>query len=153
MSSNSISQALWAQRIPLIVTHTSAPTTPFITSVPRYSYLALLLPRLSLFFRLPCSSFHHEDVLLRNLAVGLLADLYQPTLPWRLTVSDGVSWDIGDTFLNSVKEVCSRAQPQPSYALLPKPSVSMFASVMHDDLTPYSAGRPTLSATETRTRS
>ncbi|SPN97725.1 probable Autophagy protein 5 [Cephalotrichum gorgonifer] len=101
---DSISQALWAQRIPLIVTHTSAPTTPFITSVPRFSYLALLLPRLSLFFRLPCSSFHHEDVLLRNLAVGLLADLYQPTLPWKLTVSDGVSWDIGDTFLNSVKE-------------------------------------------------
>ena len=104
----SISQALWAQRIPLIITHASAPATPFITYVPRFSYLALLLPRLNLFFRLPCSSFHHEDVLLRNLAVGLLADLYAPSLPWRLTVSDGVSWDIGDTFLNSVKEVGSQ---------------------------------------------
>ncbi|KAJ1326709.1 autophagy-related protein 5 [Microdochium nivale] len=53
---------------------------------------------------LPCSSFHHEGVLLRNLAVGLLADLYQPTLPWRLTVAGGPGWDIADTFLNSAKE-------------------------------------------------
>ena len=37
--------------------------------------------------------------------MGLLADLYQPTLPWRLVVGEGVGWDIGDTFLNCVKEV------------------------------------------------
>lgn len=37
--------------------------------------------------------------------MGLLADLYAPSLPWRLVVDDGIAWDIGDTFLNSVKEV------------------------------------------------
>ena len=37
--------------------------------------------------------------------MGLLVDLYQPRLPWRLTVNDGVGWDIADTFLNCVKEV------------------------------------------------
>ncbi|RWA14389.1 hypothetical protein EKO27_g744 [Xylaria grammica] len=100
----SIPQTLWDLQVPLYITHTSAPNTPFVTAVPRFSYLALLLPRLSAYFGLPCSSFHHEDVLLRNLAVGLLVDLYQPTLPWRLTVGDGISWDIGDTFLNSAKE-------------------------------------------------
>ena len=102
-----IPQVLWNARIPLHVTHPSSPTAPFITSVPRFSYLALLLPRLSAFFGTPCSSFHFEDVQLRNLAVGLLVDLYQPGLPWRLTVNDGVGWDIADTFLNCVKEVSS----------------------------------------------
>ncbi|KAI1270181.1 autophagy protein Apg5-domain-containing protein [Xylariaceae sp. FL1019] len=104
MSASQIPQTLWDLQIPLFITHTSAPNTPFVTAVPRFSYLALLLPRLSAYFGLPCSSFHHEDVLLRNLAVGLLCDLYQPTLPWRLVVGDGVSWDIEDTFLNSAKE-------------------------------------------------
>ncbi|OAA76966.1 autophagy protein 5 [Akanthomyces lecanii RCEF 1005] len=99
-----IPQALWDARIPLHITHASAPTAPFITSIPRFSYLALLLPRLSAFFGTPCSSFHFEHVLLRNLAVGLLVDLYQPPLPWRLVVNDGVSWDISDTFLNAAKE-------------------------------------------------
>ncbi len=102
-----ISQALWDARIPLHITHASAPTAPFITSIPRFSYLTLLLPRLSAFFGTPCSSFHFEHVLLRNLAVGLLVDLYQPSLPWRLVVNDGVSWDISDTFLNAAKEVRS----------------------------------------------
>ncbi|KAI0186474.1 autophagy protein Apg5-domain-containing protein [Xylaria flabelliformis] len=100
----SVPQTLWDLQIPLYITHASAPNTPFVTAVPRFSYLALLLPRLSTYFGLPCSSFHHEDVLIRNLAVGLLVDLYQPTLPWRLVVGDGISWDIGDTFLNSAKE-------------------------------------------------
>ncbi|KAK6082082.1 autophagy protein Apg5 [Seiridium cupressi] len=100
----SIPQTLWDLHIPLYITHTSLPNTPFVASVPRFGYLALLLPRLASYFGLPCSSFHHEGVLLRNLAVGLLVDLYQPTLPWRLTVGDGMSWDIGDTFLNSAKE-------------------------------------------------
>ncbi|ORY68669.1 autophagy protein Apg5-domain-containing protein [Pseudomassariella vexata] len=99
-----IPQTLWDLQTPLYITHASAPNQPFVTAVPRFSYLALLLPRLSSYFGLPCTSFHHEDVLLRNLAVGLLIDLYQPTLPWRLTVNDGMSWDIGDTFLNSAKE-------------------------------------------------
>lgn len=105
-SPSSLAPSLWAARIPLHITHASSPVTssPFITSVPRFSYLALLLPRLSAYFGTPCSSFHFEDVQLRNLAVGLLADLYQPGLPWRLTVNDGVGWDIGDTFLNCVKE-------------------------------------------------
>ncbi|KAG7413473.1 autophagy protein Apg5-domain-containing protein [Fusarium sp. MPI-SDFR-AT-0072] len=102
--SSSIPQALWNARIPLHITHPASPTTPFITSIPRFSYLALLIPRLSTFFNSPCSSFHFEDVQLRNLAVGLLVDLYQPRLPWRLTVNDGVGWDIADTFLNCVKE-------------------------------------------------
>jgi autophagy-related protein 5 len=100
----SIPQALWNARIPLVVTHPQAPTAPFVTSVPRFSYLSLLLPRLSAFFGTACSSFHFEGVQLRNLAAGLLVDLYQPSLPWRLTVNDGVSWDIADTFLNCVKE-------------------------------------------------
>ncbi|KAI0813406.1 autophagy protein Apg5-domain-containing protein [Xylaria sp. FL0064] len=103
-TSASVPQTLWDLQVPLYITHASAPNTPFVTAVPRFSYLALLLPRLSTYFGLPCSSFHHEDVLLRNLAVGLLVDLYQPSLPWRLVVGDGVSWDIGDTFLNSAKE-------------------------------------------------
>lgn len=105
VSANSIPQTLWAARIPLHITHASSPTTPFITSIPRFSYLALLLPRLSAFFNTSCSSFHFEDVQLRNLAAGLLVDLYQPSLPWRLTVNDGLGWDIADTFLNCVKEV------------------------------------------------
>ncbi|GJC98723.1 autophagy protein 5 [Colletotrichum higginsianum] len=100
----SIPQALWSAQIPLHIIHPSHPNTPLITSLPRFSYLALLVPRCSSFFRAPVSAFHHEDLLLRNLPLGLLVDLYQPPLPWRLTVSDGDSWDIGDTFLNCVKE-------------------------------------------------
>lgn len=89
-----------------MIRHSSCPAaTPFITSLPRFSYLALLLPRLAAYFKAPCSSFHHEEVQLRNLAAGLLLDLYQPTLPWQLTVGDEPGWDIGDTFLNCVKEV------------------------------------------------
>lgn len=105
----SIPQALWNFRVPLYITHKaqgpSSSSSPFITSVPRFSYLAQLLPRLSCFFDLPCSSFHHEGIQLRNLPVGLLVDLYQPRLPWRLDLGDGDEWDIGDTFLNGVKEV------------------------------------------------
>jgi len=118
----SIPEALWNQQIPLIIRHASAPpnSAPFVTLIPRFSYLALLLPRLNAYFGnsgLSCSSFHHEDVLLRNLAVGLLADLYQPVLPWRLTVSDGIGWDIGDTFLNSAKEVRSLSSGYASFSL------------------------------------
>ncbi|KAF9880735.1 autophagy protein Apg5 [Colletotrichum karsti] len=101
---DSIPQTLWNAQIPLHILHPSHPNTPLVTSLPRFSYLALLVPRCSAFFRTPVSAFHHEDLLLRNLPLGLLVDLYQPSLPWRLTVSDGDSWDIGDTFLNCVKE-------------------------------------------------
>ncbi|PSR97000.1 autophagy protein Apg5-domain-containing protein [Coniella lustricola] len=104
-SSNSIPQTLWSRRVPLLLTNKDQPAaTPFIAAVPRFSYLAQLLPRLSSFFGVPCSSFHHENIQLRNLAVGLLVDLYQPQLPWRLDVGGGDEWDIGETFLNGVKE-------------------------------------------------
>ncbi|KAI8247547.1 Autophagy-related protein 5 [Colletotrichum sp. SAR 10_99] len=101
---DSIPQTLWNAKVPLHITHLSHPNTPLITSLPRFSYLALLVPRCSAFFRAQVSAFHYEELLLRNLPLGLLVDLYQPSLPWRLTVSDGDSWDIGDTFLNCVKE-------------------------------------------------
>jgi autophagy-related protein 5 len=78
---------------------------PYLIQVPRLSYLPLLLPRLTLFFG-PASSFSYEGILLKNLPVGLLCDLYQPTLPWRLVLGDGPLFDIHDTFINSVKEVC-----------------------------------------------
>ena len=99
-------QTLWGLRVPLCISHASKPTTsPFIVLVPRFSYLALLLPRLTAYFGASCSSFHHEEIQLRNLAVGLLLDLYQPAaLPWQLVVSDGPEWDIADTFTNSAKE-------------------------------------------------
>nr|CAD70807.1 conserved hypothetical protein [Neurospora crassa] len=102
---SSIPETLWSLQIPLHITHQSHPKTPYICSVPRFSYLALLLPRLTAYYGTPCSSFHHEEVHLRNFAVGLLVDLYQPSeLPWRLTVADGMEWDICDTFMNSAKE-------------------------------------------------
>ncbi|KAL1879896.1 hypothetical protein VTK73DRAFT_6708 [Phialemonium thermophilum] len=111
----SVAEALWSLRVPLYITHASqqeqsqqlgAPLPPpFVTALPRFSYLALLLPRLTAYFGRPCSSFHHEDVQLRNLPVGLLVDLYRPPLlPWRLVVADGPQWDIADTFLNGAKE-------------------------------------------------
>lgn len=112
----SLPERLWAQRIPLHITHASSLTTsasastpqppppPLITTVPRFGYLSLLLPRLSAYFGRPCSSFHHEDVLLRNHAAGLLVDLHDPPLPWRLVVSDGEAWDVRDTFVNGAKE-------------------------------------------------
>lgn len=109
-----IPQTLWNLRVPLYITRKAAPGAPFITSVPRFSYLAQLLPRLSSFFGPPCSSFHHEEVQMRNLTVGLLVDLYQPRLPWKLQVGDGDEWDIGDTFLNGVKEVSTCLSPQES---------------------------------------
>lgn len=105
ITNTTIPQTLWNLRVPLFITHKNSPDSPFIAAVPRLSYLAQLLPRLSSFFGVPCSSFHHEDIQLRNLAVGLLVDLYQPQLPWRLEVGDGDEWDIGDTYLNCVKEV------------------------------------------------
>lgn len=108
-STTTLPRTLWSLEVPLHITHQSETTSssrpPFVVSVPRFSYLALLLPRLTAYFGTACSSFHHEEVQLRNLPVGLLVDLYQPAaLPWRLVVGDGPEWDIGDTFLNGAKE-------------------------------------------------
>ncbi|EHA57283.1 autophagy protein 5 [Pyricularia oryzae] len=103
----SIPRTLWRLSIPLYITHPSLPNTPFITSLPRVSYLSLLLPRIRAFLppSIPApTSFHHEGIALRALPLGLLVDLYQPTLPWRLTVDQGDDWHVGDTFLNGVKE-------------------------------------------------
>lgn len=112
-STTTLPRTLWSLEVPLHITHQSeisgsssnSSRPPFVVSVPRFSYLALLLPRLTAYFGTACSSFHHEEVQLRNLPVGLLVDLYQPAaLPWRLVVGDGPEWDIGDTFLNGAKE-------------------------------------------------
>ncbi|KAL8378711.1 hypothetical protein RB599_008497 [Gaeumannomyces hyphopodioides] len=105
-AATAIPSALWKLTVPVHITHASLPSSvPFVASVPRFGYLALLLPRLAAYFGRPCSSFHHEDVQLRNLPVGLLVDLYQPqALPWRLVVDEGEGWHIGDTFLNGAKE-------------------------------------------------
>lgn len=95
---------IWDSAIPLHITHASS-AIPYILSAPRLSYLPLLLPRLTTFFGIPFSSFSYQGILLKNLPVGLLFDLYQPELPWRLELGDGPLFDIHDTFVNSVKEV------------------------------------------------
>jgi autophagy-related protein 5 len=106
MMDNIIPQTLWAKRIPLHITHASVPSAPpLILAVPRFGYLALLFSRLAVYFGRLGSSFHYEGVLLRNLPIGLLVDLYRPQLPWRLVIDEGDAWDISDTFLNGVKEV------------------------------------------------
>jgi autophagy-related protein 5 len=115
---------IWASTIPLYITHPSC-ALPYILHVQRLSYLPLLLPRLLSFFsstgrgrgsgdgdgegnggpEIVASSFSYEGILLKNLPVGLLFDLYEPALPWRLTLGDGPLFDMHDTFMNSVKEV------------------------------------------------
>ena len=95
---------IWASTIPLYITHPSS-TIPYVIHAPRLSYLPLLLPRLTSFFG-PASSFSHEGIFLKNLPIGLLYDLYRPELPWRLELGDGPLFDVHDTFMNSVKEVC-----------------------------------------------
>jgi autophagy-related protein 5 len=102
---------IWASTIPLHITHPSSPV-PYLIQVPRLSYLPLLLPRLAAFYG-PCSSFSYQDIPLKNLPVGLLCDLYQPDLPWRLALADGPLFDIHDTYINSVKEVSSPSRPAP----------------------------------------
>ena len=95
---------IWASSIPLYITHPSS-TIPYLINIPRVSYLPLLFPRLISFFGENVTSFSYEGILLKNLPVGLLCDLYQPELPWRIELGDGPSFDIHDTFINSVKEV------------------------------------------------
>jgi autophagy-related protein 5 len=101
----SLQSHIWASTIPLHITHSSR-SEPYLISVPRLSYLPLLLPRLTSFFG-SGSSFSYQTILLKNLPVGLLYDLYQPELPWRLELGDGPLFDIHDTYINSVKEVRS----------------------------------------------
>lgn len=70
-----------------------------------------MLPQLSAFYGRQLTSFNHEGIELRGLPVGLLVDLYDPELPWKIEVSDG--WGGGlsnmkaveDSWVNSVKEV------------------------------------------------
>ncbi|KAH8596384.1 autophagy protein Apg5-domain-containing protein [Bisporella sp. PMI_857] len=93
---------IWSSTIPLQIAHQSSPI-PYLIQVPRLSYLPLLLSRLTTFFG-PASSFSYQGILLKNLPVGLLYDLYQPELPWRLDLGDGPLFDIHDTYINSVKE-------------------------------------------------
>lgn len=97
---------IWASTIPLLVTHPGSTNSeiPYLIQVPRLSYLPLLLPRLTSFFG-PATSFLYEGIQLKNLPIGLLCDLYQPELPWRLQLGSGPLFDIHDTFINSVKEV------------------------------------------------
>lgn len=102
---------IWASAIPLYITHASS-TIPYVINIPRVSYLALLLPRLSSFFGESVTSFSYEGIPLKNLPLGLLCDLYQPELPWRIELGDEPLFDIHDTFINSVKEVYI---PYPSY--------------------------------------
>lgn len=94
---------IWASSIPLHLIHPSS-ETPYLIQIPRLSYLPLLLPRLTTFFG-PVTSFSYQDILLKNLPIGLLYDLYQPDLPWRLELGNGPLFDIHDTYINSVKEV------------------------------------------------
>lgn len=101
---------IWASTIPLLITHpeSSEADIPYLIQVPRLSYLPLLLPRLTTFFG-PAKSFHYEGILLTNLPIGLLCDLYQPELPWRLQLGNGPLFDVHDSFINSVKEVIPQA--------------------------------------------
>ncbi|KUI73063.1 Autophagy protein 5 [Cytospora mali] len=136
----SIPQTLWNLRVSLFITHKAAPSTPFITSVPRFAYLAQLLPRASAFFGVPCSSFHHEEVQLRNLAVGLLVDLYQPRLPWVLQVGEGDEWDIRDTFLNGVKEAdfVRNGNAKQIMSLSKEHTTALWNAVQDNDYTAFS---------------
>ncbi|CZS90270.1 probable Autophagy protein 5 [Rhynchosporium agropyri] len=128
---------IWSSTIPLHITHPSS-TTPYLISVPRISYLPLLLPRLSSFFG-PCSSFSYEDILLKNLPIGLLCDLYRPELPWRLTLGDGPLFDIHDTFINSVKEAdfIRNGTAKGIMSMSKDNSTQLWNSVQDNDLTAH----------------
>lgn len=116
---------IWGSTIPLCIRHDSSPI-PYLVRVPRVSYLPLLLPRLNSFFScsvgsgkveeaeeaasvssgiVSATSFLFEGILLKNLPVGLLYDLYQPQLPWEISLGNGPLYEMHATFINSVKEV------------------------------------------------
>ncbi|KHJ34702.1 putative atg5 protein [Erysiphe necator] len=112
---------IWGSTIPLCIRHDTS-AIPYLVNVPRNSYLPLLLPRLNSFFRhnfggrgvkedanvnnkfVNATSFSYDGILLKNLPVGLLYDLYQPLLPWQLSLGNGPLYEMHDTFINSVKE-------------------------------------------------
>ncbi|KAH6674256.1 autophagy protein Apg5-domain-containing protein [Halenospora varia] len=129
---------IWSSTIPLYITHPSS-TTPYLIRIPRLSYLPLLLPRLTLFFG-PCSSFSHEGIPLKNLPVGLLCDLYQPSLPWRLTLGDGPLFDMHDTFMNSVKEAdfIRYGTAQGIMSMSKDDSTQLWNAVQDNDFTSFS---------------
>ncbi|RKF60752.1 Autophagy protein 5 [Erysiphe neolycopersici] len=112
---------IWGSTIPICFRHDSS-SIPYLVKVPRVSYLPLLLPRLNSFFScslgsnkvkedagvndgiVSATSFSYEGILLKNLPVGLLYDLYQPQLPWQISLGHGPLYEMHDTFINSVKE-------------------------------------------------
>ncbi|KAH8795856.1 autophagy protein Apg5-domain-containing protein [Hyaloscypha sp. PMI_1271] len=128
---------IWDSTIPLHITHPSSPI-PYLIQVPRLSYLPLLLPRLTLFFG-PASSFSYEGIVLKNLPVGLLRDLYQPSLPWRLVLGSGPLFDIHDTFINSVKEAdfIRNGTAKGIMSMSKENSTQLWNSVQDNDFTVY----------------
>ncbi|TVY81210.1 Autophagy protein, partial [Lachnellula suecica] len=129
---------IWASTIPLHITHSSS-STPYLIQIPRVSYLPLLLPRLTSFFG-PASSFSYEGILLKNLPAGLLCDLYQPPLPWHLTLGDGPLFDIHDTFMNSVKEAdfIRNGTAKGIMSMSKASTTTLWAAVRDNDYTLYS---------------
>jgi len=136
---NAIQAQVWSASIPLEITHPSSPV-PYIINAPRLSYLALLLPRLTSFFG-PATSFSHESIVLRNLPIGLLYDLYQPDLPWRLALGDGFLFDIHDTFINSVKEAdfVRNGTAKGIMSLSKEHTTQLWNAVQDNDLTSFNA--------------
>ncbi|TVY45719.1 Autophagy protein [Lachnellula subtilissima] len=128
---------IWASTIPLHITHPSS-ATPYLIQIPRLSYLPLLLPRLTSFFG-PASSFSYEGILLKNLPVGLLCDLYQPSLPWHLTLGNGPLFDIHDTFMNSVKEAdfIRNGTAKGIMSMSKASSTSLWNSICDNDLSTF----------------
>ncbi|KAM0129427.1 hypothetical protein ACHAPC_000839 [Botrytis cinerea] len=129
---------IWASSIPLYITHPSS-TIPYLINIPRVSYLPLLFPRLISFFGENVTSFSYEGILLKNLPVGLLCDLYQPELPWRIELGDGPSFDIHDTFINSVKEAdfIRNGNAKGIMSMSKEHSTQLWNSVQDNDLHTY----------------
>lgn len=94
---------IWASTLPLHITSPNNPT-PYLINFPRQSYLSLLLPRLSVLYDGRVNTFQYESILLKNLPLGLLYDLYGGELPWKLEVVEGPDYKVRDAWLNSLKE-------------------------------------------------
>lgn len=94
---------IWASTLPLHIT-CSSNSTPYFINFPRQSYLSLLLPRLSILYGNDLNTFYYEGILLKNLPVGLLYDLYGEDLPWKLKITEGPEYKVQDAWINSLKE-------------------------------------------------
>lgn len=94
---------IWASTLPLHITSPDNPT-PYLINFPRQSYLSLLLPRLSVLYDDKVNTFQYESIVLKNLPLGLLYDLYGGELPWKLEVVEGSDYKVRDAWLNSLKE-------------------------------------------------